>query len=328
MGKKKKTKPKNSKSKSHIDEKLVLINELHRQVRRKFPRRKIIVKGLFESLEIDLVDMQKFSRENSGFKYYLAAICTFSKVGFCRPIHTKSAGDVTEAMESILKEIKKRGKQNIVSHCSHDSGKEFLNKQFRQLMEKYGINQFVTKSEIKSSIVERWNRTIKNKLYRKFSYNFSYKWVDILPKVVKEYNNTRHSTIKMAPNEVTHENAPLLLKSVYNYTKYFKKPRFKVGDLVRTSKKWKIFQRSFHVTHTYEVFRIKKIQLTFPLTYILEDLQGNLIEGAFYSEELQEAKTDLYLVEKIKKTKKPGFVEVKWLGISETSILPKRNILK
>lgn len=94
----------------------------------------------------------------------------------------------------------------------------------------------------------------------------------------------------MAPNKVTHQNEQMLLDTVYNYVwnigvKF--KPKFKVGDFVRLSKYKHIFEKSYTPNWTTEIFKIRKIQHTNPITCLLVDLNEQPIEGTVYQEELQ-----------------------------------------
>src|SRR5436190_1358546 len=81
-----------------------------------------------------------------------------------------------------------------------DKGLEFKNKQFNAIMKKYNIKLYHTENEEKSSIIERYNRTQNERM--KIYLELNKKWIDILPKIVKEYNDTVHTTTKMKPNEV------------------------------------------------------------------------------------------------------------------------------
>jgi Tat protein secretion system quality control protein TatD with DNase activity len=98
------------------------------------------------------------------------------------------------------------------------------------------INYYSTYSEKKASVVERFNRTLKEKMWKQFSMQGSYKWIDILPKLVNEYNNTRHRTIGMKPSEVNKKNEQILLETVNKIKNMSVKPKYKIGDKVRISK--------------------------------------------------------------------------------------------
>ena len=75
-----------------------------------------------------------------------------------------------------------------------DKGREFYNKDVKGLVELYS-----TENEEKSSIVERWIRTMKEKMWKYFTDNNTYTYIGVLPDLVEEYNNTVHSSIKMTP---------------------------------------------------------------------------------------------------------------------------------
>jgi hypothetical protein len=64
------------------------------------------------------------------------------------------------------------------------------------------------------------------------------------------------------------------------------KPKFKVGDLVRIYRWKNTFEKGFKQNWTTEIFRIKSIMDTNPICYKLEDLDGEDILGAFYSQQL------------------------------------------
>jgi hypothetical protein len=210
-----------------------------------------------------------------------------------------------------------------------DNGKEFYNKMFSDLMRKYKINHYSTFSSLKASIIERFNRTLKEKMWREFSLNGSYKWVNLLETLTYQYNNSKHRTIKMKPSEVNKQNASKLMSTVYNRIKITHTPKFKTGDFVRISKFKHLFEKGYTPNWTTEVFKIRKVQLTNPVTYLLEDFQGSQIQGGFYKHELLKTKfNNVYLVEKIIK-RRGDKVFVKWLGFPNkfNSYINKADLL-
>ena len=54
-------------------------------------------------------------------------------------------------------------------------------------------------------MIERFNRTIKEKMFKYFSANNTRKYVDVLDLLVEQYNNAIHSLIKMTPVEASRE---------------------------------------------------------------------------------------------------------------------------
>ena len=82
-----------------------------------------------------------------------------------------------------------------------DEGKEFDNKNLLSVLDKHGIKMCSTHNAIKASVVERWNRTIKTKLWKYFSVNGIYKYTNILQKLIGKYNRTRHRSTGFTPVE-------------------------------------------------------------------------------------------------------------------------------
>jgi hypothetical protein len=137
-------------------------------------------------------------------------------------------------------------------------------------------------------------------MWKRFSFQGSHEWLSILSSLIHEYNNTVHRTIKMKPSNVKPSNEAKLLKTVYNRLKIFKKGKFKVGEHVRIIKYKAIFDKGYEPNWSTEIFKIVKIQITNPVTYLLEDYQGDQISGGFYEFELQKVNdSQAYLVEKI-----------------------------
>lgn len=290
-----------------------IVNEIHKTSRKNFRRRKMVVKGIGDLLQADLVDMQEFKTSNKNFKYILFAIDVFSKVAYGEPLKSKSSEDVYVAMKKILQRCVKP------AHLQTDKGKEFFNNKFKKLMQEYKINHYATQSEMKAMVVERFNRTIKNKMWKRFNLQGSHNWINILQELVKEYNNTIHSTINMRPIDVSKINEKQILKSVYNYPTVNKRvSKLKVGDYVRISKRRHMFSRGYLPMWTTELFKIRKVQYTIPHTYLLKDLNDENILGSFYLPQLQKTELrDEYLVEKVLKKKGNKYL-VKWLGFDDS----------
>lgn len=250
-------------------EKVALINELFTPARRNFPRRHVVVKGLDENWQSDLIDLQAYSKFNKGVRYLLVVIDTLSKYAWVEPLRSKSGIDVVKAFEKILK------KGRVPKLLQVDNGKEYYNKNFEGLMKKYNIKMYSTYSKIKTSMAERYNRTLKSALWKKFALNGNYKYLDYLQDLVDKYNSTRHSTIKMAPKKVTKKKAKQLLKSVFNHIKIAAPGKFKIGQKVRVSKEKTLFRKGYLPSWSSEVFTIYKINKTNPVSYLLKDYQGN-----------------------------------------------------
>ena len=96
-------------------------------------------------------------------------------------------------------------------------------------------------------MIERFNRTIKEKMFKYFSANNTRKYVDILDLVVNQYNNSIHSSIKMTPNEASRkENENKVWRNLYpELSGKTLSPKFSIGDNARITKKKKIFDKGY-----------------------------------------------------------------------------------
>ena len=147
---------------------------------------------------------------------------------------------------------------------------------------------------------------------------FVFIYLDILPKILEQYNNTKHSSIKMTPLEASNKkNKGVVYFNLYGDTQASKnRSKFNIGDKVRISKyKRKVFDKSYTPNWTEEIFIIDKIEYTNPVTYKLKDLNDKEIKGSFYEAELLKAEQDVFRIDKvIKRDYKEKQALVKWKG--------------
>lgn len=275
---------------------------LHKPARTHFSRNKVFVSRPLNQFQADLCDMQALAEHNDGFKYMLTVIDVFSKKAYVRVLKNKTAAEVVRAFESIFKD------SQMPEKLQTDAGKEFFNKNFKALMKKHGITHFATASDLKASVVERFNRTLKTRMWRYFTAKNTRRYLEVLPDLVKSYNHSYHSSIKMAPMQVTDENVFQVFQNLYGTFPLRKrgslKIMFKKGDLVRISKLRGVFDKKYEQSFTDEVFKVSDIIPRFPPVYKLEDYDGEPIQGSFYEAELQKVKMSrdkTYQVDKILK---------------------------
>ena len=305
-------------------EKQRLVEELHAPARKNFPRRRVVVRGYDDLWQADVVEMRPYTRFNRGYHYILTVIDVLSKYAWAVPLKAKSGNEVANAIAKII-----RDDGRCPKNLQTDRGKEFYNSNVQKLLKKHNINHYLTYSIMKASIVERFNRTLKNGMWKLFTLNGNYKWIDSLPHLVSNYNARKHRTIDMQPIDVTPAIADKLLAMMYNHVKIAAPAKFKVGDPVRVSKFKTIFEKGYTPNWTTEVFKIVIVQKTNPVTYLLEDSRGKPIAGGFYEHELHRvANPDIHLVEKVLR-KRRNEVYVKWLGFdnSHNSWISKDNVL-
>lgn len=267
-----------------MDKKLMEAIEMHSNVVKKFRKRRIISAGIDDIWAIDLLIMIKFSRQNRGYNYILNVVDTFSKYCFLEPLKTKSGAEVAAALDKI---ICSSGRKPRLIHC--DQGKEFVNKNFRNILDKYGIKMYHTFNEEKSAIAERLNRTLNKKIKVLFGIHGDHRWLLWLPDIVQEYNeHDVHRSIGMPPAKVCSATEELVRAKLYPWKDFVphSRERFTVGDRVRISRKKATFEHKYTPNWTEEIFTISRIHDTVPSTYTIKDTNEEEILGRFYSREL------------------------------------------
>lgn len=262
---------------------------LHKPARVHFPRNRVFVPRPLMQFQADLCDMQTLEEHNDGYRYLLTVIDVFSKMAFVRGLKTKTGAEVTAAFESVLKESGRAPEK-----LQTDAGKEFFNKRFEKLMKAHGVTHFATGSDLKASVVERFNRTLKTRMWRYFTAKNTRRYVDVLQDLVKSYNNSYHRSIKMTPAQVTVHNTPQVFQNLYGsfplrYKDKFKL-NFKEGDVVRISKLRGVFDKKYKQSFSDELFTVAQCIPRLPPVYKLKDYDGEILQGSFYEAELQKVR--------------------------------------
>ena len=289
---------------------------LHKPARKHFRRNRVIVFDIDSQWQADLVDLQHLSQWNQGYKYLLTCIDVLSKYAWVVPLKSKTGASLVVAFESIFQEGRKPEKLQT------DAGTEFKNKTFQTFLKKENVHHFVTYNETKAQVVERFNRTLKQLMWRMFTTSSSYHYLDQLDDLVNgNYNQSVHRSIKMRPADVNENNASEVWNNLYR--NLFKKPtkyKFKVGDQVKISKHKRIFEKGYLPSWTEETFTVAKRLPRDPPVYRLKEADGDWIQGTFYEFELQkviETEKHLFRIETILKRRGRGAnkeVLVHWKG--------------
>ena len=288
---------------------------LHKPVKRKFPTSKVLVMGIDQQWVADLVDMQKLSKYNRGNKYLLTVIDAFSKYAWVEPIHDKSGPKMKQAWENVLKKTFPRQPQRLQT----DKGKEFYNSLVQNFFKQKGIRHFSTSGDSKAAIVERFHRTLKARMYRYFTAANTLKYLDILQELVDGYNASYHRSIKMAPRDVHLNNEKQVWLNLFGQSfKQAPLPKFQEGDHVRLSQAVRPFKKGYLPQWTEEVFEVSRVNAPSfgPHTYKVKELDGTLVEGTFYTQELQKVHVDdntVWRIEKVLK-RRGDQLHVQWKG--------------
>ena len=248
----------------------------------------------------------------------LNVIDVFSKYAWSIPMKNKTGVTTLEAFRKIAKEFGR-----IPQHLWVDKGLEFYNKDVNSWLKENNIIMYSTYSEHKSVVVERFNRTLKEMMWKRFTAENTRNWIDMLDKLLHSYNNKVHSTIRMTPVKASKKESEIkVLQNIIHKTRpmRMRKARLKVGDKVRISRMKSTFEKGYLPNWTEQLYIVEKVQETIPVTYKIKNLLGEEIEGSFYEEELQKSQQEVYRVEKVIRKKKINGVDhalVKWSGYNE-----------
>ena len=273
--------------------------------------------------QMDLMDLSSYAKYNRGFKWILIFINAQTKYLRIYIMKNKSAKEVSNAVYNILTKIKdlKKAKYRIL--IQSDDGNEFFNKEMRSVLVSFNnIGIYSTASEHKAAFAESVIRTIRGPLVRSMEDNGP-TWIDQLPDIVRNYNNSYHSTIKMSPSQAE-EDFPAPLTNILtqrnldpgkNLT-----PKFHKGNQVRIFAKSakNHFRKGTLRKWTAEVFTVSGVRrLNTKYVYKLKDRKGEPLVGTFDENDLQAASTQSVFKFHVLKTRKCGGVTeyyVQWDG--------------
>ena len=182
-------------------------------------------------------------------KYALTAIDIFSKKATCVPMKRKDENETCRVFNIVLERL---GTPEMVYA---DEGKEFDNTKFRNLLKDHKIELILTLTH--APVIERFNKTLKEMLQKYLVASKSKTITNVLPRILKNYNDSYHRSIKMTPNEVIEANSREVHQNLLDVSNRIHREPLRVGDKVRTQKKAKTGDKMYKpqwstVTHTIE----------------------------------------------------------------------------
>ena len=189
----------------------------------------IVAKHKYEIMQLDLIDLSDIASANENYKFLLACIDVFSRLAYVVPLKNKESRTVNDAIDEIVELT-----SPITIQC--DNGKEFNNHSFKKMMKERGIDiQFIDVGDHKKlGIIDRYVRTLREKINKYMTMFNTTKYIDVLPKIISNYNSSYHSGIKKVPNDVEEDDEDVikLTNKKYNKAK-LEETKFNVGDSVR-----------------------------------------------------------------------------------------------
>ena len=142
---------------------------------------------------------------------------------------------------------------------------------------------------------ERFNRTLLHIINKPMFINVDGNWVNILIDAVVTYKNNIYSTNNMTPVDAS--NNPDKVKYYGKSTKATPKVKpgyaqLKGGDYVRNAVKRNIVSKRYTSNWNRELFKVNEVLRTQPTTYRIEDINGEIIEGKYYEQDLLKSEFD------------------------------------
>ena len=248
------------------------INQIHKEKKKiKNNQEFITALNAFEIVQIDLLDYQKYAKQNKGFNYILIIVDIFSRKAFAEPIKNKKPISVLNAFKKIVPEQFRlpsgsTGSQPRVKVIEHDDGKEYLADFLKYIRENDIVNiTFETGNHNSLGIIDRLSRTLKSSIEKQFNYRNTTKYYDILPEIIDAYNNSPHNSLgERTPNDILKNEDDYKLVQKINIQKIqfnnsLNKVKPKVGEKVRTLVKKGNFTKGYKLSYSTKVYVIKKI---------------------------------------------------------------------
>ena len=109
--------------------------------------------------------MGKYRYKNKGYYWILTEVEILSQYAFAIPVKRKNAENMTNAVKNLLEQFKTQfGKYSNV--VQFDEGKEFHNVGVKTFLESKDVTYFLSHGPKKAAVVERFNRTLKTKMWK------------------------------------------------------------------------------------------------------------------------------------------------------------------
>ena len=255
----------------------IFIDEIYSTPPKKnYPTNKIVYNHIDETWSIDLADMIDYKiSNNKGFRYIFIIIDNFSKYLWAIPLKNKYSKTITDEFSNIVSTSKRKPLK-----IESDRGAEFYNSIFQNFLKSKNIHHYSRYTDKGPSICERVIRTLRNLLKKPIFLAGNADWLSELTSVVKQYKKTIHSSIKMTPIQASKKSNEKLVYSKLKGDREIQKPKYKLGQLVRTADIRRVFSKGDSTNWSYKLYTITEvIHDTIPsyrIDYLRERYNENL----------------------------------------------------
>ena len=234
----------------------IFIDEIYSKPPKKnYPTNKIVYNHIDEIWSIDIADMIDYKiSNNKSYRYIFFIIDNYSKYLCAIPLKNKYSQNITKELSNILTTSKRKPLK-----IESDRGTEFYNSIFQNLLKAKNIQHYSRFTDKGPSIAERVIRTVRSLLKKPVFLAGNADWLSELPSVIKQYNITNHHSIKMTPIQASKKSNEKIVYSNLKDNREVRKPKFKIGQKIRTSDIRKVFSKGDSTKYSYEVYTITEV---------------------------------------------------------------------
>ena len=234
----------------------IFIDEIYSTPPRKnFPTNKITYNYIDEIWSIDLAGFLDYKTSNNkGYRYIFIIIDNYSKYLWAIPLKNKYSQTITNEFSNILTESRRKP-----IRLESDRGAEFYNSIFQNFLKSKNIQHYSRFTDKGPSIAERVICTVRNLFKKPVFEKGKADWLSELPSVIKQYNNTIHSSTEMTPVQASKKANEKLVYSNLQDRRQKQRPKFKLGDLVRTSDIIRVFSKGDSTNYSYKLYTITEV---------------------------------------------------------------------
>ena len=245
--------------------------------KKNYPTNKITYNYIDEIWSIDLADFSDYkTSKNKGFRYIFVIIDNFRKYLWAIPLKNKYSQTIANEFSNILTTSKRKPLK-----IESDREAEFYNSIFQNFSKSKSIQHNSRFTDKGPSIAERVIRTVRNLMKKPIFERGKADWLSELPTVIKQYNNTTHHSIKMTPNQASKKSNQRKAFSNLKDKRENQKPKYKLGQFVRTADTKKVFSKGDSTNYSYQLYAITEIvNETIPsyrIDYLPERYNENLL---------------------------------------------------
>ena len=208
------------------------------------------------AFQIDLTFFPRYKKQNNEIYVLFTAININSRYAYA--YYSKSKD--TEAVLNMMKQFKKDAIE--INSITTDEGTEFKNAVFLEYCKNQEIEIYFCKSDShKLGIVNRFHRTLKDKLLKHFNANDTFKWIGVIDDIIYNYNHTVNTGIGIAPYKVNNFIEGQIIAEKRKQTDLInsKQLAINVVDKCRLKKKDVLFEDKMTSKYSKTIYTVQKV---------------------------------------------------------------------